>query len=175
MYVEAFYRILTPQSLVENIRSLPSIKIKNVRADKGVAEVAKERTAQVSPGAKIMFNYEKRKETVGFEQKFACRFLAYLLLARSVPRCVIPIDVFEANAFFKKYFEGDVKDVFTRCCQFHGDNTDEVLSYFRQKLNWSNLYKNDDFFDAYKKKEKKEAKPSPFACILTQLTRSPRK
>lgn len=171
LYIEAFYRILTSRSLVENIKTLPSSKIRNIIAGKGVAEVAKERTAQTTPGAKIMFNYEKNKEVVGFEQKSAIRYLAYLDLARSVPRRVIPIDMYEANAFYKKYFDGEVRDVFTRLCKQNGDNIDEILDYYRQKLNWSNLFKNDDYLGSHKRKLE-EKKPSTFAAILAQLTRT---
>lgn len=170
LYIESFYRILTPSSLVKNIKSLSSAKIKNVRADRGTADVT-QRTAQTTKtGVNIMFNYEKKKEITGFEQKFASRYLAYLLLSKSVPKCVVPLDLFEANVFFKKYFEGEVNDVFIKCCEFNGTNPDEVLNYFRHKLNWSNLYNNDNFF-ATSLNKKKENKISTFACILTKLTR----
>lgn len=172
LYIESFYRILTPKSLVENIKTLPVKLIKNIRAGKGIAEVCKPGTQPTATGAKIMFNYEKKKEIVGFEHKYACRYLAYLLLSRSVPRCTIPIDIFEANLFFKKYFEGDLKDVFKRCCQLNGDDSEDVLSYFRNRLNWSNLYNSE--YTNYQKK-KKETRSSSWACIFEQLTRSSKK
>lgn len=172
-YIEAFYRILTPSSLVENLRTLPKSSIQNVKAYKGIAEVNNPGPQQSSSGTKIMFNYEKKKEIVGFEQRNASRYLAYMLLSKTVPSCIIPIDIFEAKIFFKKYFEGDVRDVFNKCCEHNEEDAEKVLEYYRHKLNWSKFY-SKSHYEAYNPK-KTERRSDSLACIFMQLTSSKKK
>ena len=57
--------------------------------------------------------------------------LAWLILSETIPSVLLPYDAFEAELFFNHNFKRSKKDIFKRYCEYHHQNPDELLDYYK--------------------------------------------
>ena len=57
--------------------------------------------------------------------------LAWLILSENISPNVLPFDPFEAQLFFNNHFKGSKSEVFQRYCQYHEQDSDKIMDYYR--------------------------------------------
>lgn len=133
IYILAFYRILTPDFLYNNLKTMSISNIEKLYPAK-INKIQHNTNTELSrykSGAAIPFDYQKLKEKNAYEKPQAGRMLACLVLSKSYLNHFLPYDPFEAKYFFDENFKGNVDDVLHRYCVLRDVNEDELLAYYR--------------------------------------------
>lgn len=151
-YVQAYHRSLTAESLINNLRSLKKSTLNGLFRGCGTAKVfstqgtencnAKDGATSLSNVSfkKIAYDYTGFNEKMGFSKPAACRYLAYKVLAKSLPNNILPVDIHEVNDFFDTHFKGEPEEVFHRFCEIKNIEKDETLRYYKNKCNLDEIY-----------------------------------
>ena len=83
-------------------------------------------------------DYAKYNEEAAFQKINAGRMLTCLVLAKTVESNILPFDPFEAQVFFNRHFNDTKEAVFKRYCEYHQQDPDELLEYYKTT---SKIYK----------------------------------
>lgn len=169
-YINAYYRHFPAESFIKiikessesQIRKLSYVNTKMPLVVKNDVQANKVKSLETIP-----FNYAKSKEIGTFHKQNTIKILAYLVLAEKYEKHRIPIDLIEANIFFKENFNGDKREVFERCCTHHDLNSEEVL------LNYSSSIKSINYYALYNspKNKNKSSTIDVLLNVFSQITK----
>lgn len=152
-YINAFYRHFKADTLVKLIKNSAPIQIKRLSQTSREWPIVPQNNVSIASRSAesniLHFNLEKSREIGTFQKPNTIKTLAYLVLAESFAKERIPLDLVEANIFFRSNFKGNKKDVFNKCCLYHELNPEEVLQIY------SNTIKTIDYYTLYKQQDKR--------------------
>lgn len=134
VYILTYYRILTPDTIVKNLKNLTKDDIKSrYIARVGKAGVGKAIVLDNNPKPYgcVPFNYQPIKEIAAFKKQNAGRYLACMVLSKSYSGEFLPYDPYDAKRFFEENFKDSVEEVFDKYCESRKENKSELLSYYR--------------------------------------------
>lgn len=132
MYIFTFYRVLEPEFLCRNLKTMAKADIINMHAAKVTRlQVTENNPNLAKKGAAIPFDYQKAKEESAVNRPQAGRLLACLILSKSYSEQYLPYDPFEARHFFKENFKCTESDALDKYCLCRDVKKEELLSYYR--------------------------------------------
>lgn len=143
-YISAYYRHFQADTFVKIIKESAVSQIKRLsHTGNNPAAVAENNVASISRPKEnnfVPFNLEKSREIGTFQKPNTIKILAYLVLAERYSKDRIPIDLTEANIFFKNNFKGDKREVLDKCCKYHNFDPEEILSSYSNTIKSINYY-----------------------------------
>lgn len=146
-YISAFYRHFQAENFVQIIKESAASQIYRLSQKSNKSAIVGQNnvsspTRNIEPNL-VPFNLDKARELGAFQKPNTIKILAYLVLAEKYSKDRIPIDLTEANIFFKNSFKGEKKEVFNKCCIYHNFDPEEIL------LNYSNTIKSINYYALY--------------------------
>ena len=164
LFIYTFYRLLTPKSLVEKIKTCSAADLRNLRVKTGEAAVLTNQFGTTNGlKASIPFHYDTTRAI--FKRPNTLKTLAFLILSKKYPRQNIPIDLEGAKTFFQENFKDDIDKVFDDCCKCLQRNSKEVLEYYEINLS----FKIASPFDSYKPQKKKNSTLNAFCSAFLRI------
>lgn len=141
VYILNYYRMLTPDTVYNNIQNMTRDDIKKLYAAR-VLRLPNQYATAINPAREeninkyrtygnAYFDFQGLKETSAFRSQNAGRYLACLLLSKTYSDDLLPYDPFDAKRFFDENFKGSVEEVFDKYCCSRKVEKAEVLSYYR--------------------------------------------
>lgn len=131
VYILTYYRILTPDTIVKNLKNMTKDDIKS----RYVARVGKaiiiDNSNNPKPSGCVPFNYQVIKENAAFKKQNAGRYLACMVLSKSYSGEFLPYDPYDAKRYFEENFKDTVEVVFDKYCESRMEDKNELLSYYR--------------------------------------------
>ena len=114
-YINAYYRVIPPDSLLKNLQNLDRCSIRHLRQYNGFPSMtSKNYLVEKLSKAEIAYNYNSMEQKKSFQKPNACKFIAFKLLSESVPLSTILTDSVQRNLFYREHFDEHLSVIFTR-------------------------------------------------------------
>ena len=79
----------------------------------------------------VFLDYTRFNGNIAFNKINAGRMPTFLILSETISPNVLPFDPFEALLLFKSHFKGSKTEAFTRYFEYHEQDPDKIMDYYR--------------------------------------------
>lgn len=131
VYILTYYKILSPQTLFNNIKCIKKKDMDNLFAGRMGKAIVVDNSNSYKPLHKVPFDYQALKEKGAFSKQNAGRYLACLRLAKSYEAQFLPYDPFDARHYFEENFKEPIEEVLDKYCEARHEDKEKLLSHYR--------------------------------------------